>query len=131
MVYVNHTCINVSNLERSLHFYKDILGLKEKRRFKGASIIPGSGEITLVFLGDEIGGEIELRYESDHSYQVGDKIAHLCIYTNDFDGMIKKLKKSDVTFLVEPTQPKYRKDIGQVTFIEDHEGVKIEIIESI
>lgn len=72
---IAHTNINVSDLERSVSFYKKALGLNEERRKKASD-----GSFELVFLGDGITSyQIELTWLRDKvgPYDLGDNESHI------------------------------------------------------
>ena len=72
----NHCNINVTNLEKSIHFYKEALGL-EVIREKEAS----DGSFKLVYLSDGVSPfQLELTWLKDHpqSYELGENESHLC-----------------------------------------------------
>ncbi|MCK0513662.1 VOC family protein [Anaerobiospirillum sp. NML120448] len=80
----DHFNINVTDLDRSIAFYKEALGLEEVRR-KEAS----DGSFTLVYLGDQqTGFALELTYLKDRTepYELGDNESHLCFrVSEDYD----------------------------------------------
>ena len=81
----DHFNINVTDLERSLKFYDEALGLKEISRQKAAD---GSSE--LVFVGDGVSPfKLELTWLRDHAatpYELGENESHLCIrVAGDYD----------------------------------------------
>jgi lactoylglutathione lyase len=68
----NHNNINVSDLERSVTFYKKALGLVETRRFE-----PPDKSFLLVFLGDEVTThKLELTWLRDHPESVNGHLFH-------------------------------------------------------
>ena len=78
-----HNNFNVLNLERSLAFYKETLGLIEARR-----ITADDGSFVLVFLGDgETPHRLELTWMRDRTepYGLGDNEFHLALVTDDFE----------------------------------------------
>lgn len=80
---IDHANINVKNLEESIRFYHEALGLKEVRR-KSAE----DGSFTIVFLSDgETGFRLELTWLRDKEgpYNLGDNESHICFATDDFD----------------------------------------------
>ena len=82
-----HNNINVLNLEKSLEFYKEALGLVEVRR-KNAE----DGSFILVYLGDGVGSHtLELTWlrDWDRPYNLGDNEFHLALRVDDFDGAYK------------------------------------------
>lgn len=80
---IDHANINVKNLEESIRFYHEALGLKEVRR-KSAE----DASFTIVFLSDgETGFRLELTWLRDKEgpYNLGDNESHICFATDDFD----------------------------------------------
>lgn len=120
---LEHACIRVMNLEKSLNFYKGALGLKEARR----KDFP-EWEFTLVYLTDEDENfEIELtyNYSPENPYELGNGFSHFALVVEDLEkshGEHKKLEY-EVTDLkgLPGTKPSYY-------FITDPDGYKIEII---
>lgn len=80
----DHFNINVTDLDKSIAFYKKALGLKEVKRKES-----GSGSFILVYLGDGITGfSLELTWLRDHpqKYELGENESHLCIRVEgDYD----------------------------------------------
>jgi len=74
--HFDHFNINVVDLEKSIAFYKEALGLKEKHRKEA-----DDGSFTLVYLTDQVTGFLlELTCLSGHApYELGDNESHLCI----------------------------------------------------
>lgn len=73
----DHLNINVTNLDKSIAFYKKALGLKETRRKEA-----GDGSFILVYLGDGTTDfSLELTWLRDHpqAYELGENESHLCI----------------------------------------------------
>ena len=82
-----HENYNVTDLDRSLAFYEQALGLKEKRR-KTAQ----DGSFVIVYLGNETGEfELELTWLRDHPqpYDIGEEEFHLAFRTDDFEAAKK------------------------------------------
>ena len=76
-----HENYNVSDLERSMRFYEEALGLKEARRKVGDDFI-------IVYLSnDEADFELELTWLKDHpqKYDLGEEEFHLAFRTDDFE----------------------------------------------
>jgi len=120
---LEHACIRVMNLEKSLNFYKGALGLKEARR----KDFP-EWEFTLVYLTDEDKNfEIELtyNYSPEKPYELGNGFSHFAVVVEDLEKSHGEHKKSayEVTDLkgLPGTKPSYY-------FITDPDGYKIEII---
>lgn len=114
-----HNNFNVVNLEQSLAFYKEALGLSEIRR-KDAS----DGSFTLVFLGDEqTPHQLELTWLRDwkkDSYNLGDNEFHLAFRVDDFDAAYEKHKQMGCIC--------YENTKMGIYFISDPDGYWIEII---
>ncbi|MDF2545730.1 MAG: lactoylglutathione lyase [Anaerosolibacter sp.] len=113
-----HNNLNVLDLEKSISFYKDALGLVETRR-KEAS----DGSFILVFLGDEVTPhKLELTWLRDRHepYALGDNEIHIAFMTNEFDEA-HKLHKEMGCICYENQQ------MG-IYFIEDPDGYWIEIV---
>ena len=87
-----HYNYNVVDLERSIHFYEEALGLKEVRRKEAAD-----GSFVLVYMGDGVTGfELELTWlrdwEKDH-YDLGDNEFHLAFKVDDYEAAHAKHKE--------------------------------------
>ena len=115
-----HNNINVLNLEKSLEFYKEALGLVEVRR-KNAE----DGSFILVYLGDGVGSHtLELTWlrDWDRPYNLGDNEFHLALRVDDFDGAYKLHKKMGCICYEN-------KDMG-IYFIADPDNYWVEILPS-
>ena len=118
-----HTCIRVMDLEKSLKFYKEALGLIETRRKEFPE-----HKFSLVYLSNEIGGyEIELTYNYDveKPYELGNGFSHIALEAVDLEGM--REKHISLGYEVTPlkglpgTKPSYY-------FVTDPDGYKVEVI---
>lgn len=114
-----HNNFNVTNLEKSLAFYKEALGLSEVRR-----IAPADGKFIIVFLEDGITGrQLELTWLRDwekDSYNLGDNEFHLAFTTDDIDAAHKKHEQMQCICFEN-------KEMG-IYFINDPDGYWIEIV---
>ena len=113
-----HTNINVLNLEKSLKFYQEALGLVEVRR-KHAE----DGIFTLVFLTDEEGRyQLELTWlrEKTEPYDLSSNEIHIAFETDDGEAVHRQHRELGCICLEN-------KELG-VYFIEDSDGYWIEII---
>ncbi|MDV7338875.1 lactoylglutathione lyase [Terasakiella sp. A23] len=122
-----HTMIRVFDLEKSISFYTDILGMKVLRR----SEYP-DGKFTNVFIGygDESENTvIELTYNWDpkERYDLGTGFGHLALGVPDIYKTCDELRAQGATISREPGPMKHGKTV--IAFIEDPDGYKIELIE--
>ncbi len=121
-----HTMIRVGDLERSLAFYCEMLGMKLLRR----KDYPG-GRFTLAFVGygDESSHTvIELTHNWDtDSYELGDGFGHLALGVGDIYGTCDSLRGKGVPIVREPGPMKHGSTV--IAFIEDPDGYRIELIE--
>ncbi|MEN1761156.1 lactoylglutathione lyase [Anoxynatronum sibiricum] len=118
-----HTCLRVKDLEASLKFYTEGLGLKETRR----KSFP-EHDFDLVFLSDEAGHfEIELTYNYDREepYEVGNGFSHMAMTVNDLEASRERHEQMGypVTKLMglPGSPPRYY-------FVTDPDGYDVEII---
>ena len=118
MFRFTHFNFNVLDLERSLAFYREALGLVPVRE-KEAS----DGSFKLVYLGDGVSDfTLELTWLRDRSdpYDLGDEEFHLAFHTDDFDAAHEKHAAMGCICFENP-------DMG-IYFIQDPDGYWIEII---
>lgn len=119
-----HTMIRVKDVERSVRFYTQALGLTEKRR-----VVLEKADATLVFLVDEQGHHaIELTYNHDgRDYDLGNQFGHIAFAVSDLEEAREELRKHEVEFTRGPYQ------VGgggsTIAFIRDPDGIEIELIE--
>ena len=114
----DHNSINVKDLEKSLNFYRDALGLIETRRKE-----PEDKSFILVFLGDEkTGHALELTWLRDREepYNLGDGEFHLALRVDDYDSAFAHHKKMGCVC--------YENEAMGLYFIEDPDGYWIEIL---
>lgn len=119
-----HTMIRVKDMEASLAFYRDKLGLDLIENFD----LPGA-DATLAFLKDPKSGfEIELTYNHDgRDYDLGDAFGHLAWFVPSVDEKHAELAAKGVPF---PLEPKTMKNGTRIAFAADPTGYKIEFIEA-
>ena len=115
-----HTMVRVSDLEESLGFYCDKLGLVELRR----KDVP-QGRFTLVFLaapGDEE-AQLELTYNWDReAYTGGRNFGHLAYAVDDIYGTCRRLMEGGVTINRPPRD-------GHMAFVRSPDGISIELLQ--
>jgi lactoylglutathione lyase len=121
-----HTMLRVGNLERSVKFYTEVLGMTELRR----SEYP-DGKFTLVFIGygDESSNTVlELTYNWDtESYDLGNGYGHIAIGVADAAGACDKIRKLGGKVVREAGPMMHGTEV--IAFIEDPDGYKVELIE--
>ena len=118
MFAFNHFNFNVLDLERSLKFYNEALGLSPVREKKAED-----GSFRLVFLGDGITGFcLELTWLADRTepYDLGEQEFHLAFKTEDMEAAHKKHEEMGCICFENPKMGIY--------FIEDPDGYWIEIV---
>ena len=113
----NHFNFNVSDLERSLKFYKDALGLEPIRRKEAED-----GSFVIVFLGDRrTTFRLELTWLRDHpQYDPGECEFHLAMKAEDYEAVHAKHKEMGCVCFENPAMGIY--------FISDPDGYWIEIV---
>jgi lactoylglutathione lyase len=117
-----HTCIRVKDLDASLKFYKDALGLVETRRKEFPE-----HKFTLVYLSNEVGGyEIELTYNYDaEGYDIGNGFSHTAIGVENLEEM--REKHIEMGYEVTPLKGLPGEKPGYY-FVTDPDGYKVEVI---
>ena len=115
-----HTMVRVSNLEQSLDFYCNKLGLKEVRRMEHQA-----GRFTLVFVAP-VGQEdcaIELTYNWDpQQYAGGRNFGHVAYEVDDIYSLCSKLMKAGVTINRPPRD-------GRMAFIRSPDDISVELLQ--
>jgi lactoylglutathione lyase len=123
---VLHTMLRVGNLEKSLHFYTDIMGMKLLRKEEYPE-----HEFTLAFVGygDEADtAVIELTHNWDtESYDLGNAYGHVAIGVDDVYKTCDKIKEMGGT-VVREAGPMQGSDLV-LAFVEDPDGYKVELLE--
>lgn len=121
-----HTMIRVGDLDESLRFYCDRLGMKLLRRKDYPT-----GKFTLAFVGyesEDRAAVIELTHNWDtHGYELGDAFGHIALGVDDIYATCDELKGKGVKVTREPGPMKHGG--STIAFIEDPNGYKIELIQ--
>ena len=118
MIEFNHFNFNVLNLEKSIAFYKEAIGLSVVRE-KDSS----DGSFKIVDLGDgRTGFTLELTWMRDRKepYNLGDEEVHLAFKTDEYDAFHKKHEEMGCICYENPSMGIY--------FINDPDGYWIEIV---
>ncbi len=121
-----HTMIRVGDLDRSIRFYTEALGMQLLRR----KDYPG-GRFTLAFVGygDESNeAVIELTHNWDATtYDLGDGFGHIAIGVEDIEGACARVRELGGRVTREPGPMQHGSTV--IAFVEDPDGYKIEFIE--
>lgn len=121
-----HTMLRVGNLNQSLAFYQDVLGMKLLRQQDYPD-----GRFTLAFVGygEEIDHTvIELTHNWDTShYDLGTGYGHIAIEVEDADAACELVKQKGGKVIREAGPMKHGSTV--IAFIEDPDGYKIEFIQ--
>lgn len=122
-----HTMVRVKDLEASLHFYCDLLGLQEVRRTENEA-----GRFTLIFLAApknldqsqaEHAPEVELTFNWDpEDYSGGRNFGHLAYEVDDIYAACRRLMDGGVTINRPPRD-------GYMAFVRSPDGVSVELLQ--
>ena len=122
-----HTMLRVGNLDRSIHFYTNVLGMEVLRRHDYPE-----GKFTLAFIG--YGSEkdhtvIELTHNWDtESYDKGNGYGHIAIEVEDAYAACEQVKQAGGKVLREAGPMMHGTTV--IAFIEDPDGYKVEFIQA-
>ncbi|MDX3895975.1 lactoylglutathione lyase [Pusillimonas sp.] len=122
-----HTMLRVGDLERSLAFYTEVLGMKLLRRKDYPD-----GKFTLAFVGyqpESEGAVLELTHNWDtSSYELGTGYGHIALEVDDAYAACEKIKQKGGRVVREAGPMKHGKTI--IAFVEDPDGYKVELIQA-
>jgi lactoylglutathione lyase len=117
-----HTMLRVTNLEESLDFYCNKLGLRQIRR-----VDVEKGRFSLIFLaapGDET-AQVELTYNWDpEKYTGGRNFGHLAYQVDDIYAACQRLMDGGVTILRPPRD-------GHMAFVRSPDNVSVELLQAL
>ena len=120
-----HTMIRVNDLDESVRFYRDLLGMKLLRKKDYPS-----GRFTLAFVGygaESDNAVIELTHNWDtHEYELGNAFGHVAVGVEDIYKTCEALRAQGAKIVREPGPMKHGG--SEIAFIEDPNGYKIELI---
>ena len=117
-----HTMVRIKDIDESLDFYVNKLGLKEKRRVNNEK-----GRYTLIFLAaensDEKTGLLELTYNWDpEKYEGGRNFGHLAYSVKNIYETCEKLMEGGIIINRPPRD-------GHMAFVRSPDGISIEILQ--
>lgn len=129
-----HTMVRVSDLERSIMFYTQLLGMTLFRREDYPS-----GRFTLAFVGygnEQSQAAIELTYNWDPKpYDHGTRYGHIALEVADVQAVCAMLETAGVKVLraagIMAHESPQRSTAELIAFIEDPDGYRIELIETL
>lgn len=121
-----HTMLRVGNLERSLAFYCQVLGMRLLRQ----KDYPG-GEFTLAFVGygdeaDHTVLELTYNWGTDH-YEIGTGYGHIALGVEDIYGTCEAIAAQGGKVTRPPGPMKHGSTV--IAFVEDPDGYKVELIQ--
>lgn len=121
-----HTMLRVGDLDRSLLFYTDVLGMRLLRRKDYPE-----GKFTLAFVGyqdESEGAVIELTHNWDtHKYDLGNGYGHIALEVEDAYDACARIKERGGNVTREAGPMKHGSTV--IAFVEDPDGYKIELIQ--
>lgn len=120
-----HTCVRVQDLEKSVAFYREALGMEEVRRRDYPEF-----KFTLVYLalpGDDYELELTYNYDQETPYDLGNGYGHIAIGVDDLESTREKMEKkgykvTDIKGLADKAATYF--------FLFDPDEYKIEIIQN-
>ena len=117
-----HTRYRVHDLEKTVHFYKEVLGLTETRRSKS-----GRGSELVFFKAPESEEEIEIcKFDESGPVSVGPDLTHLAFSVEDMDAFAKHAESHGYPLSDGP----HKTSSGSIiAFIDAPEGYEIELIQ--
>lgn len=121
-----HTMIRVGDLERSIRFYTEVLGMTVLRRKDYPD-----GEFTLAFVGygpEDANTVIELTHNWDTDrYDLGNGFGHIALAVDDAAAACEEIRQRGGNVVREAGPMKHGTTV--IAFVEDPDGYKIELIE--
>jgi lactoylglutathione lyase len=126
MMRILHTMLRVGELERSIAFYRDVLGMKLLSRKDYPD-----GKFTLAFVGygeNPEHAELELTYNwGVASYELGTAYGHIALGVDDAYAACDSIRKAGGKITREPGPMKHGTTV--IAFVQDPDGYKVELIE--
>jgi lactoylglutathione lyase len=122
-----HTMVRVFDIDRSIKFYTELLGMQLLRR----QDFP-EGRFTLAFVGygpEANNTVVELTHNWDQAtpYEIGSGFGHLALGVRDIYGVCEALERQGASIPRKPGPMKH--GTTHIAFIEDPDGYKIELID--
>ena len=118
---LRYTAIQVTNLDRSLDFYLNVLGMRLVTRIK---VPETKGELAIV-KSDGADHWLEINWYADQQYQSGDELDHIAFQVASLDEALSELKQKGI----EPISYVRESKNSRWTYIADPDGIWIEIFQ--
>ncbi|MEZ2228034.1 MAG: lactoylglutathione lyase [Microcoleus sp.] len=121
-----HTMLRVGNLEESLKFYTEVLGMKKLRQ---KDYPDGKFSLAFVGYGDESDHTVlELTYNwGVEEYNLGNAYGHIAIGVDDIYGTCEAIRTRGGKVSREPGPMKHGSTV--IAFVEDPDGYKVELVQ--
>ncbi len=121
-----HTMLRVGNLEESLKFYTEVLGMKMLRQ---KDYPDGKFSLAFVGYGDESDHTVlELTYNwGVQEYNLGNAYGHIAIGVDDIYGTCEEIRTRGGKVSREPGPMKHGSTV--IAFVEDPDGYKVELVQ--
>lgn len=122
-----HTMLRVGDLQKSLRFYTQVLGMRLLRRMEFPD-----GKFTLAFVGygkEADSAVIELTYNwGEDKYDLGNGFGHIALEVDDIHVAVARIRNLGGEVLREPGPMKHGTTV--IAFVADPDGYRIELIEN-
>ncbi|HEY5743095.1 MAG TPA: VOC family protein [Terrimicrobiaceae bacterium] len=119
---LNHTRYRVTDLEKTVHFYKDVLGLEEVRRMTS-----GRGSQLVFFKAPESEELIEIcKYDASGPVLVGPDLTHLAFEVDDMEAFARHSAAQGYPLSDGP----HKTSNGVIAFIDAPEGYEVELLQT-
>jgi len=122
-----HTMLRVGDLDRSINFYTNVLGMKLLRKSENKEF-----EYTLAFIGyaeESESAVIELTYNwGTNEYDLGNGYGHIAISADDIYAACEEIRQADGEIIREAGPVKG--GTVEIAFVKDPDGYSIELINS-
>lgn len=122
-----HTMLRVGDLQKSLRFYTQVLGMRLLRQMEFPD-----GKFTLAFVGygkEADSAVIELTYNwGEDKYDLGNGFGHIALEVDDIHAAVARIRNLGGEVLREPGPMKHGTTV--IAFVADPDGYRIELIEN-
>ncbi|MDD2768002.1 MAG: lactoylglutathione lyase [Methylococcus sp.] len=122
-----HTMLRVGDLQKSLRFYTQVLGMRLMRQMEFPD-----GKFTLAFVGygeEADSAVIELTYNwGEDKYDLGNGFGHIALEVDDIHAAVARIRDLGGEVLREPGPMKHGTTV--IAFVADPDGYRIELIEN-